>query len=140
MNADTTARTTVVRISDTAVFSRGNGVETTLLIGSERAGANFTTGLTRFPPGAGAPLHSHNCDEQVTILEGLAEVQVEEMIDTLGPRDTTFVPAGKVHRFTNIGTDPLVILWIYDAPEVTRTFAASGKTVAHLSGGDLVRD
>jgi hypothetical protein len=52
------------------VFVRGNGVETTLLIGKEIAGAQFTTGLNRFPPGAGAPEHFHNCDEQVTILEG----------------------------------------------------------------------
>jgi quercetin dioxygenase-like cupin family protein len=64
------ARATVVRAKEANVFVRGNGVETTLLIGKEIAGAQFTTGLTRFPPGAGAPEHFHNCDEQVTILEG----------------------------------------------------------------------
>ncbi|HWW47363.1 MAG TPA: cupin domain-containing protein [Xanthobacteraceae bacterium] len=132
-------RTTVVRKTDTTVFSRGNGVETTLLIGNQVAGSNFTSGLTRFPPGMGAPLHYHNCDEQVTILEGQAEFQVEDRIETLGVYDSTFIPAGKPHRFTNIGTSPLVIMWIYDAPVVTRTFAATGQTVEHLSGGDLVK-
>lgn len=63
-------RTTVVRIEDAGVFSRGNGVETTLLIGKDNAGSRFTSGLTRFPPNSAAPLHLHNCHEQVTILEG----------------------------------------------------------------------
>jgi quercetin dioxygenase-like cupin family protein len=112
MNATSAARTTVVRVKDANVVSRGNGVETTLLIGREVFGAAFTSGLTRFPPGAGAPEHFHNCDEQVTILEGRPKPNSTASRRYWGARDTTFIPAGKPHRFTNIGSKPLVIMWI----------------------------
>lgn len=139
MDATSAACTTVVRVKDANVFSRGNGVETTLLIGREVSGAAFTSGLTRFPPGAGAREHFHNCDEQVTILEGQAEAELDGVKEILGARDTTFIPAGKPHRFTNIGSKPLVIMSIYGADHVTRTFVTTGKTVEHLGGEDTVK-
>mgnify|MGYP003588356685 CR=1 FL=1 len=82
-------------------------------------------------------MHSHNCDEQVTILEGEAEAEFEGRRHRLHAYDTTLIPANKPHRFVNVGTTPLAILWIYAASEVTRTFAETGETVAHLSERDL---
>ncbi len=131
-------RATIVKAKDVTPFRRGNGVETALLIGRERGAARFTSGLTSFPPDSGAPFHCHNCDEQVTVLSGSARVEVGGQTDTLGPHDSTFIPAGLYHRFVNTGREPLVILWIYDADHVTRTFQETGVTVTHLSGGDTV--
>jgi quercetin dioxygenase-like cupin family protein len=130
-------KSAVVRESEIKAFSRGNGVETRLVIG-ENVGARFTTGFTKFPAGSAAPMHYHNCDEQVTIIEGEAEAEIEGVKSLLKARDSTFIPAGKPHRFINVGSDPLVILWIYDAEHVTRTFAETGQTVEHLSGQDQV--
>ena len=120
-------------------FARGDGVETRLMIGRSRVDEPpFTTGTTVFPAGASAPMHSHNCAEQVTILEGRALAEVNGIKSELGPMDTSFIPADMPHRFVNVGKGPLKILWIYAAAEVTRTFTETGETVPHLSIGDKV--
>lgn len=129
----------IVKYEEIVPFSRGDGVQTRLMLGKRTAeSVPFTTGTTIFPAGCAAPLHSHNCAEQVTILEGTAEALVGGEVVKLGAMDTTFIPAEVPHYFRNTGPGRLVILWIYGAREVTRTFTESGETVPHMSPRDQV--
>jgi putative monooxygenase len=63
----------ILRIDSLPVIDRGNGIQTIPLVTKELGSKHLTTGITRFPVGAMVPMHSHNCDEQVTILEGEAK-------------------------------------------------------------------
>ena len=126
----------VLTFATLPVFERGGGVQTLLLTSKEIA-ARLTTGITRFPAGAGIPLHYHNCDEQTTVLEGDAEVEIDGRKQRLKPWDTAFIPEGRHHRFVNVGTGQMTILWVYNSTDVTRTFVATGETVPHLSPRDL---
>ena len=136
---------TVIKAESVARLGRGGGVVTVPLITRQSAaGENLvTTGISAYPVGTGAPYHSHNCDEHVTLLAGLAEVEIEGAgTYLLVPDDTTYVKAGVFHRFTNASdTAPMKILWVYSSAYVTRTFYDTGVTVEHLSPADaMVKD
>jgi len=129
---------TVIKAAEAGRLGRGGGVVTIPLITRKTAGEEnkITTGISIYPVGTGAPLHSHNCDEHVTLLAGTAEVEIAGQITPLEPDDTTYIPAGIVHAFTNTGGTPMKILWVYTSDYVTRTFADTGQTVEHLSAAD----
>ena len=136
--------TTIVKFDEIEVMDRGGAVRTWPLITTETsAGENdLATGISIYPVGAGAPLHSHNCDEQVLILEGEGFVEVHEadgvITEQLKKDDTAYVKAGVFHRYQNTGDSPMRILWIYPQAYVTRTFADTGTTVEHLTAEDAM--
>ncbi len=134
---------TVIKAGTVARLSRGGGVVTIPLITRQSAEEEnrITTGISIYPEGTGAPLHLHNCDEHVTLLEGAGEVEIAGTVTPLEPPDSTYIAAGTEHAFRNTGGAPMKILWVYSSAYVTRTFVATGETVEHLSAADqMVRD
>ncbi|HLQ32254.1 MAG TPA: cupin domain-containing protein [Chloroflexota bacterium] len=107
---------------------RGGGVRTWPLVTAGLGATNFLNGITEFDPGASLPLHSHNCEESVVVLAGNAGFEFEGQVREMAPNDTTWVPAGVVHRFLNLGSAPMRILWTYASTEATRTIASTGET------------
>jgi mannose-6-phosphate isomerase-like protein (cupin superfamily) len=134
---------TIIKAASVARLGRGGGVVTIPLITRHTAAENITitSGISTYPVGTGAPMHTHNCVEHVTLLSGVAECVIDGVVTPLEPYDTTYVEAGIPHLFRNTGNVPMRILWIYDTDYVTRTFMADGRTVEHLSPDDrMVED
>jgi mannose-6-phosphate isomerase-like protein (cupin superfamily) len=130
--------TTIIKFDEVEVLDRGGAVKTWPLITTDSSGGEneLATGISVYPVGSGAPMHSHNCDEQVLILEGEGYVEVDGARTPLKKDDTAYVKAGNFHRYENTGDTPMRILWIYPQAHVTRTFFDTGETVEHLTEAD----
>jgi HTH-type transcriptional repressor of puuD len=127
----------VLRAGSIERFDRGAGVVTLPYVGKWNAEGNLvTTGITVFEPGTAIPLHTHNVEESVLILEGEATAVVDGESWNLTTGDATWVPAGVPHRFANRGQGVMRIYWVYGGREVTRTLVATGETFEHLSPSD----
>src|SRR5580698_3284 len=107
-------RISIIKTDEVKPLKRGSGIVTMPLVTHQSAdNPIFTTGISTYPKGQGAPLHSHNCDEQVTLLEGQGEVEVDGKVTPLKPYDSTYIPGNHQHAFRNTGSAPMKILWIY---------------------------
>ena len=126
----------IVRPSDQEAVDRGAGLESYPLLGARTGAQGFSNGITVFEPGAAVPLHTHNVEESITMLEGEAVCEVDGKQYTVRPYDTVYAPAGVVHCFRNESGEMMRFLWCYGGTRVTRTFLATGETVAHLSEED----
>lgn len=108
---------------------RGGGVRTWPLASRARGAESFLSGITEFEAGAGLPLHFHNCQESVVVLEGKATCQVEADERELVPYMTVIIDAGVRHRFLNADGGKLRILWTYGSRDATRTIVGTGETL-----------
>ncbi|MEU1254885.1 cupin domain-containing protein [Streptomyces chartreusis] len=127
----------LIHPDEVARFDRGGGVATIPYVGKWNSGrATITTGQTVFQPGTGLPLHSHNVEESVLILEGEATAEIAGEFFDLETGQATWVPADVPHRFFNRGQGAMRIYWVYGGRDVTRTITATGETFEHLSTHD----
>lgn len=127
----------IIRPGEVTPFDRGNGVTTLPYVGRwNSTESTVTTGITVFAPGTAIPLHTHNVEECVLVLEGEATVIVADETFCVDAGVSTWVPAGVPHRFANGGTRTMRIYWVYGGLYVTRTICATGETFEHLSDSD----
>jgi quercetin dioxygenase-like cupin family protein len=119
----------VLRLGELRSVERGGGARTTPMVSAGIGSTSILNGITAFAPGASIPMHTHDCEESVLVLEGDCIAVMDGVEHRLGPRDATFIPAGVPHRFINASeTLPAAIFWTYASVEATRTMIATGET------------
>ena len=67
-------------------------------------------------PGKGAPTHLHAVEEVLHVLDGQADVWIDDQHATLTSGQLTIVPAGRKHGFSNTGSGTLHITSTLAAP------------------------
>ena len=128
----------LLHFSEVATVDRGGGISSSPLVVKDRGAEIFSSGITTFPKGASIALHTHNTDEQVTLLEGEGIADVDGRQGNVVPYDTAFIPAGTPHRFINRGDGGMRILWVYGSTHVTRTYVETGEEMEQF--GQLRQD
>ena len=67
--------------------------------------------------GAGAPLHTHEADELIVILEGALEARLGDEVRVVGADHTLVVPPNVPHAFTSVGPGAARILGFFPIPD-----------------------
>ncbi len=95
----------------------------------------------RISEGAGAPLHSHDSEQIVIMLDGTRELTVETgpgerpRRETLGPGDVAVIPSGVVH--TGVALTNCRLIDVFSPPtEATGVDGASARSTLSRRGSD----
>jgi mannose-6-phosphate isomerase-like protein (cupin superfamily) len=75
---------------------------------------NFSLGfVTLEPDGGQVPWHNHEQEEVYFVLEGTAEMCVDNERHVMRGGEVVFIPSGAFHQLTNIGSEPLRMIYCY---------------------------
>ncbi|MCA1588694.1 MAG: cupin domain-containing protein, partial [Chloroflexi bacterium] len=83
------------------------------------------------------PLHTHDVDEAITILDGVADTRLGEEQRRVGPDAVVFIPAGTPHATANAGTSSLEIQAVF--PTTTIEIAMLERNPAPGTEADAPR-
>ncbi len=75
---------------------------------------NFSMGyVTLEPEGGQVPWHNQEQEEIYFIVEGTGQMCLGEEIQELKAGEAVFIPPGVFHQLTNIGSEPLTMIYCY---------------------------
>ena len=91
------------------------GVKIRWLIDEKSGGKNFCMRHFEIAPGGYTPLHTHDGEHAVFILEGEGEVVSGETPHPFREGDAILMPGGEKHQFRNTGKTPVRLLCLIPA-------------------------
>jgi quercetin dioxygenase-like cupin family protein len=105
------------------------GVETCMRTSALNGAAQLCIFEQWVAPGGGAPTHSHPVEEVLTVLEGEAEMWLDDQRKIVSAGQSLIVPAGRMHGFRNSGTTTLHIHAVLASPIFEATPEGATETV-----------
>ena len=122
-------------------ISRGNGIVNHLIASKNIGASKIHSGITIIPPKTSVPTHSHNTEEQVTILKGSLKIILNgEKEVNCNRYDSTFITSNIQHELINETDEEVHAIIIYGSVDVNRTFSETGLTVLIGSKEDNFTD
>ena len=112
---------TIVRFNKAEIYELSPGAEFRDLFAGRFGAVGICGGYGRFQPESSLPCHIHEYDESITIVEGEAICLVQGNRYSLSGCDTAVVPKGRSHRFLNLSTSAMAMIWVYAGSEPERT-------------------
>jgi quercetin dioxygenase-like cupin family protein len=92
------------------------GVETRMAVSAIQGATQLCIFEQWVARGAGAPSHSHPVEEVLTVLDGEAEMWIDEQRKIVSAGQSLIMPAGRTHGFLNSGNATLHIRAVLASP------------------------
>jgi quercetin dioxygenase-like cupin family protein len=88
------------------------GVTMRVLIGAEQGAPTFVMRMFEVAPGGHTPMHAHDWEHEVFILDGEGELAAPDKRLPLRPGVAAMVAPGETHQFVNTGGSTLRFLCV----------------------------
>lgn len=115
-----------------------SGTETRMRVSAVNGATQLCIFEQWIAPGSGAPTHSHPVEEVLTVLQGEAEMWLDDISAIVAAGQSLIIPPGRRHGFRNSGTRTLHIHAVLASPvfeammegetEMVRRWAVSPST------------
>jgi len=102
-------------VPEETVEKGAEGVKIRWLITEDDGAEKFVMRHFEIAPGGHTPLHQHEWEHEVFILQGEGEITGAAGIKPFGPGDFMFAPGGEEHQFRNTGSLPVEMLCLIPA-------------------------
>ena len=120
----------ILKWDDIPRVKRGRGIVNHPIATKELGAKAIHSGITIMPAHTRVPAHTHNAEEQVTILQGRMTIILDGNQEVVcGKYDSTFIGADVQHELINDFDEEVHALITYGSPDVNRTFSDTGETV-----------
>jgi mannose-6-phosphate isomerase-like protein (cupin superfamily) len=106
----------VIAPQDTPPEAWRPGVETRMRVSASNGAAQLCIFEQWVAPGTGAPTHMHPVEEVLTVLEGAAEMWMDQERVIVSSGQSLIVPAGRQHGFRNSGNVTLHLHAVLASP------------------------
>lgn len=127
-----------LKYADLPQVSRGNGIVNQPIAYKKIGAKSLHSGITVMPARTSVPPHSHNAEEQVTVLKGSMKIILDGDVEVIcNQYDSTFLETGVQHELINETDDEVIAMVIYGTADVNRTFTKTGETVEIGSDRDV---
>ena len=81
-----------------------------VLLGREHGMPNFSMRHFVVESGGHTPLHAHDYEHQIIVLEGHGEAEQDGVTSTIASGDVLYVAPDLVHQFRNTGEEPMQLI------------------------------
>lgn len=122
-------RSLLIRHADAPLFpvDRGplQGLRHRTVISGGQGARQLSLWAEEHLPGLSIPMHSHDCEEILSVLQGRILASVGGFHATVGPGESLLVPAGAPHGYEVISEGPVLLLVVFASPR-PRLFLEDG--------------
>lgn len=97
------------------------------IMDGEKYGASASAIIVDVAPGCGPVHHTHPYPEIFVIIDGVVRVEVDGEVMDAAPEQICVVPAGAVHKFSNVGPGRARLVNIHAARAVVTEFVGDPR-------------